>query len=80
MFLSSLFIPADGTVVVVAINANSTAAALPLAIMGTQVPTRLTPWVTAANLDLAQQTALSLSAGAASISLAAESVTTLVGK
>jgi glucuronoarabinoxylan endo-1,4-beta-xylanase len=72
--------PSDGTVVVVAINTNSTATTLPLAVTGTQVPTQLTPWVTAANQDLAEQTAVSVSAGSASISLAAESVTTLVGK
>jgi glucuronoarabinoxylan endo-1,4-beta-xylanase len=72
--------PGDGTVVVVAINTNSTATPLPLAIAGTPAPTQLTPWVTAANDDLAQHTAISLSAGSASISLAAESVTTLVGK
>jgi glucuronoarabinoxylan endo-1,4-beta-xylanase len=72
--------PGDGTVVVIAINTNSAATPLPLAITGTQAPTQLTPWVTDANDDLAQQTAVSLSAGSASISLAAESVTTLVGK
>jgi glucuronoarabinoxylan endo-1,4-beta-xylanase len=72
--------PADGTVVVVAINTNSTATPLPLAVTGTQVPAELTPWVTAATEDLAQQTAVSLSAGSATISLAAGSVTTLVGK
>lgn len=72
--------PADGTIVVVAINTNSNATPLPLAITGTQPPTQLTPWVTDANDDLAQQTAVSLSAGSASISLAAESVTTFVGK
>ncbi|MCL2449106.1 MAG: hypothetical protein FWD17_09175 [Polyangiaceae bacterium] len=72
--------PNDGTVAVVAINTNATVTPLPLAIAGSQAPAQLTPWVTSANDDLAAQAAVSLSAGRANISLAAESVTTFVGK
>jgi glucuronoarabinoxylan endo-1,4-beta-xylanase len=72
--------PSDGTIVVVAINTNSSATPLPLAIAGTKTPAQLTPWVTSANSDLAQQTAVSLPSGSATLSLAAQSVTTFVGK
>lgn len=71
--------PADGTVVVVAINSNATPAPLSLFVSGS-APCTMTPWVTSATDNLTAKTAVAVSNGRLSASLAAKSVTTFVGK
>jgi glucuronoarabinoxylan endo-1,4-beta-xylanase len=71
----------DGTVVVVAINSGTTAVSLPLFLAGSApCAMTLTPWVTSASDDLAAKPAVSASDGRLSPMLAAQSVTTFVGK
>jgi glucuronoarabinoxylan endo-1,4-beta-xylanase len=72
--------PADNTIAVVAINTNTGSTTLPLFVSGMAWPAQVTPWVTSASNDLASQTAVPVSAARFSASLAAESVTTFVGK
>jgi glucuronoarabinoxylan endo-1,4-beta-xylanase len=72
--------PTDNTVAIVAINANTTSAPASLFVSGTSWPTQVTPWVTSASVDLASQTAIVLSGARFSATLAAQSVTTFVGK
>ncbi len=71
--------PTDGTVVVVAINSNNSATQLSLYISGT-VPCSITPWVTSASDDLASKSAITVSNARFSATLAAQSVTSFVGK
>jgi glucuronoarabinoxylan endo-1,4-beta-xylanase len=71
--------PADGTVVVVAINSNATPSPMSLFVSGS-APCTMTPWVTSATDNLAAKTAVAVSNGRISASLAAKSVTTFVGK
>jgi len=72
---------ADGTVVVVAINSGTTTVSLPLFLAGsTRCPMTLTPWVTSASDDLAAKAAVSVAEAHLSPMLAAQSVTTFVGK
>jgi len=70
----------DGTVVVVAINAGTSVVTAPIAISGEAVPTSCTPNVTSANDDLAAKSAVAVTSGTLSASLAASSVTTFVCK
>jgi glucuronoarabinoxylan endo-1,4-beta-xylanase len=69
----------DGTVAIVAINPNGSAAQLPLFISGV-VPCSITPWVTSDAGNLVSGTAITVSNARFTASLAANSVTTLVGK
>jgi glucuronoarabinoxylan endo-1,4-beta-xylanase len=71
--------PADGTVVVVAINNNTSSTPLSLYISGV-VPCTITPWVTSATDDLAAKTPITVSNARFSATLDAQSVTTFVGK
>jgi glucuronoarabinoxylan endo-1,4-beta-xylanase len=70
--------PADGTVVVVAINNNTAATPVSLYVSGA-VPCTITPWVTSATDNLASQTPITVSNARFSATLAARSVTTFVG-
>jgi glucuronoarabinoxylan endo-1,4-beta-xylanase len=70
---------ADGTVAIVAINNNTSTTPLSLYISG-PAPCSVTPWVTSTSDSLASKTAVSVSGGRVSVMLAAQSVTTLVGK
>jgi glucuronoarabinoxylan endo-1,4-beta-xylanase len=70
--------PADGTVVVVAINNNTSTTPLSLYISGV-VPCSITPWVTSASDNLASQSAITVSNARFSATLAAQSVTSFVG-
>jgi glucuronoarabinoxylan endo-1,4-beta-xylanase len=79
VLLSAYTNPADGTVAVVAINNNTGATPLSLFVSGA-APCSLTPWVTAATDTLAAKTAVSVSGSRVSVTLGAQSVTTLVGK
>jgi glucuronoarabinoxylan endo-1,4-beta-xylanase len=70
---------ADGTVAIVAINNNTTATPLSLFISGT-APCSLTPWATSATDNLASKTAVPVAGSRVAVTLAAQSVTTFVGK
>jgi len=69
----------DGTVAIVVVNGGS-AAQVSFFVAGTAWPASVTPYVTASGSNLAAGTAISVSAGRFSASLAAQSVTTFVGK
>ncbi len=70
---------ADGTVVVVAINSNTSATPLSL-YLSSGAPCSMTPWVTSASDNLASKSAITVSNARLSATLAAQSVTTFVGK
>jgi glucuronoarabinoxylan endo-1,4-beta-xylanase len=70
--------PADGTVVVVAINSNTAATPLSLYVSGV-VPCSITPWVTSATDSLASKSAITVSNARFSATLDPQSVTTFVG-
>ena len=78
--LLSAYKGTDGTVVVVAINKGTAAATVPIAIAGGTAPTSCTPNVTSASANLAAGTAVSVSGGSFSASLAGTTVTTFVCK
>jgi glucuronoarabinoxylan endo-1,4-beta-xylanase len=77
VFVSAYYRQADGSVAIVAINDNAGSASLPLSISGAG-PCSLTPWVTSATDNLAEQPPIALSAGRAAVTLGGQSVTTLV--
>jgi glucuronoarabinoxylan endo-1,4-beta-xylanase len=70
----------DGTVVVVAINKGSAAASVPIAISGGTAPASCTPNVTSASDNLVAKTAVTVTGGSFTASLAATTVTTFVCK
>ena len=70
----------DGTVVVVAINAGSADALVPLTISGGTAPATLIPNVTSASEDLKAGTAVPVTGGVLMASLPGKTVTTFVGK
>jgi glucuronoarabinoxylan endo-1,4-beta-xylanase len=78
VLISAYTNPADGTVAVVAINNNTSATPLSLFISGA-APCELTPWVTSATDSLASHAEVTVSGGRVSVTLDAQSVTTLVG-
>ena len=71
--------PGDGTLVVVAINSNTSASPLSLYVSGV-VPCSITPWVTSATDSLASKSPIAVSNARFSATLDAQSVTTFVGK
>jgi glucuronoarabinoxylan endo-1,4-beta-xylanase len=71
---------ADGTVAVVAINAGSANALVPLTILGGTAPASMTPHVTSASEDLEAGTAVPVTGGVLMASLSGKTVTTFVGK
>jgi len=72
--------PTDGTVAIVALNEGSSAVNVSFFVSGAGWPTTVTPYVTSASSNLAAGTAIPVTAGRFSGSLAAQSVTTFVGK
>ena len=78
--LLSAYKGSDGTVVIVAINKGTSSATVPISIAGGTAPASLTPWVTSASDNLASKTAVTVSGGSFTASLAATTVTTFVGK
>jgi glucuronoarabinoxylan endo-1,4-beta-xylanase len=70
----------DNTVVVVAINKGTAAATVPIAIAGGTAPASMTPWVTSSSDNLASKTAIAVSGGSFTATLASKTVTTFVGK
>jgi len=71
--------PADGTVVMVAINNNTSATPVSLFVSGA-APCTVTPWLTSASDNLAEKSPITVSNARFSASLPAQSVTTFVGK
>jgi glucuronoarabinoxylan endo-1,4-beta-xylanase len=71
--------PADLTLAIVAINTGG-ATTVPLFVKGSSWPAQVVPWVTSASDNLTAETAIALTGGNFSASLAAQSVTTFVGK
>jgi len=78
--LISAYKGSDGTVVIVAINKGAASATIPISISGGTAPAMLTPNVTSATDDLAAKTAVPVTGGMFTATLAAKSVTTFVGK
>jgi len=78
--LLSAFKGTDGTVVVVAINKSSSSVTVPITIAGGTAPTSMTPNVTSATDNLKAGTAVAVTGGSLTASLAAMTVTTFVGK
>jgi glucuronoarabinoxylan endo-1,4-beta-xylanase len=79
VLLSAYTNPADGTVVVVAINNNTGPTPIAFHLSG-PAPCILTPWVTDTNNDLASQTSVTVLGGRFSATLGGQSITTFVGK
>lgn len=71
--------PSDGTVAIVAINSSTAAAPVSFFISG-NTACSLTPWVTTAKDNLVSKSPVSIANGQLSVSLAAQSVTTFVGR
>jgi glucuronoarabinoxylan endo-1,4-beta-xylanase len=72
--------PPDNTVAIVAINSGTSAQTISVFVSGTAWPSQVTPWVTSASSNLVSQAAVTVTGGRFSASLAAQSVTTFVGK
>jgi glucuronoarabinoxylan endo-1,4-beta-xylanase len=79
VLLSAYTNPVDGTVALVAINNNTSAANLSVFIAGA-APCSMTPYVTSEGDSLASKPAISVSGSRFSVSLGAQSVSTFVGK
>ena len=78
--LLTAFKGTDGTVVVVAINKGTAAATVPISIAGGTAPASMTPWVTSSTDNLVSKTAVAVSGGSFTATLASKTVTTFVGK
>jgi glucuronoarabinoxylan endo-1,4-beta-xylanase len=78
--LLSAYKGGDGTVVVVAINKGSAAVTVPISIAGGTAPKTLTPNVTSSSDDLKAGSAVTVTNGSFTASLASMTVTTFVGK
>jgi glucuronoarabinoxylan endo-1,4-beta-xylanase len=72
--------PSDGTVAIVALNSGTAAQQVSFFVAGSGWPAMVTPYVTSASSNLAAGTVASVSGARFSGSLAAQSVTTFVGK
>jgi glucuronoarabinoxylan endo-1,4-beta-xylanase len=70
----------DGTTVIVALNSGTSAVQAPFFVSGTAWPDMVTPYVTSASSNLVAGTPIAVSGARFSASLAAQSVTTFVGK
>ena len=78
--LLSAFKGTDGTVAVVAVNKSTSAASVPITIAGGTAPASCTPNVTSSSANLAAGTAVPVTGGTFTASLAATTVTTFVCK
>jgi O-glycosyl hydrolase len=78
--LISAYKGTDGTVVVVAVNKGTAAVTVPISITGGTAPAMMTPTVTSMTQNLVATTAVPVSGGSFSASLAGTTVTTFVGK
>lgn len=70
--------PTNGALVIVVINQNSSGVSQRFTLDGVTT-SRVTPWITSANLDLAQQPDVPVSAGSFIYTLPASSITSFVG-
>jgi glucuronoarabinoxylan endo-1,4-beta-xylanase len=71
---------ADGTTALVIINGAASSASFSVFLSAASRPATMTPWVTSASDDLASKAPIAVSGGRFSVTVAAQSVTTLVGK
>jgi glucuronoarabinoxylan endo-1,4-beta-xylanase len=71
--------PTDDTVAIVAINTGG-ATTVPIFVKGTSWPASVVPWTTSSSDNLTSAAAIAVAGGNFSASLAAQSVTTFVGK
>jgi len=78
--LISAFKGSGTALAIVAINKNSSAVSVPITISGGTAPTSVTPWVTSSSDNLASKTAVAVSGGSFTASLAATTVTTFVSQ
>jgi glucuronoarabinoxylan endo-1,4-beta-xylanase len=78
--LISAFKGSGTALAIVAINKNSSAVSVPITISGGTAPTSVTPWVTSSSDSLASKTAVAVSGGSFTASLAATTVTTFVSQ
>jgi glucuronoarabinoxylan endo-1,4-beta-xylanase len=72
--------PSDGTLAIVALNSGSSAQSVSFFVSGAGWPGTVTPYVTSASANLTAGTVITAEAGRFAGSLAAQSVTTFVGK
>jgi glucuronoarabinoxylan endo-1,4-beta-xylanase len=72
--------PADGTVVIVALNSGSSIQQVSFFVSGSAWPATVTPYVTSTSSNLAPGPTIPVSAGRFAASLGGQSVTTFVGK
>ena len=72
--------PSDGTFAIVALNSGSSAQNVSFFVSGAGWPSTVTPYVTSASANLTAGTEATVTAGRFSGSLAAQSLTTFVGK
>jgi glucuronoarabinoxylan endo-1,4-beta-xylanase len=79
VLLSAYTNPADGTVVVVAVNNNTSTTPLSVFITGA-APCSMTPYVTSSSDNLAAKAAVTIGESRLTATLGAQSVTTFVGK
>jgi glucuronoarabinoxylan endo-1,4-beta-xylanase len=78
--LLTAFKGSGNKVVVVAINKGSSSATVPISISGGTAPASMTPIVTSANENWASKTAVPVSSGTFTATLAAKTITTFVGQ
>jgi glucuronoarabinoxylan endo-1,4-beta-xylanase len=78
--LLTAYTGSDGTVVIVAINKGAASASVPISISGRIAPASLVPWVTSSSDNLVSKTAVSVSGGSFTATLASKTVTTFIGK
>jgi glucuronoarabinoxylan endo-1,4-beta-xylanase len=79
VYVSAFDNTGTNTVVIVAINTNSSTTSQSFSITNAPSFNSVTPWTTSASLNLAQQSAITVSADSFTYSLPASSVTTFVG-
>jgi O-glycosyl hydrolase len=78
--LISAFKGTGSAIAIVAINKNASAVSVPITISGGTAPAMVTPWVTSSADNLVSKTAIAVSGGSFTASLAATTVTTFVGQ
>jgi glucuronoarabinoxylan endo-1,4-beta-xylanase len=71
--------PTDSTLALVAINSGTSPMPFSVTVSGPSAPSKVIPWVTSANDNLAAQKAISVSKGSFATTLAGQTVTTFVG-
>jgi O-glycosyl hydrolase len=80
VLLSAYKAGSGSTVVIVAINKGATSATVPITIAGGTAPATLTPWVTSVSDNFVPKSAVPVSGGNFTASLAGKTVTTFIGQ